>query len=98
MEMLRVLLSWAVCGLVVGFIPRLLVPRRHRLGLVWTMLLGICGAFVGGLIYWAINGAPGEPFSFSGNAWRGWIFSILGAVLVLLLWSSWGRRTRRGWW
>jgi uncharacterized membrane protein YeaQ/YmgE (transglycosylase-associated protein family) len=97
MEMLRVILSWALCGLIVGFVARLLVPGRHALGLLRTILLGILGAFVGGLIYWAINRSPGDPFSFSGNAWQGWLFSILGAVLLLVLFSWWGRRSR-SWW
>ena len=98
MHMLGVILSWALCGLVVGFVARLLVPGRHRLGLLWTILLGVAGAFVGGAIHWAIFGEPGEPFSFSGNAWAGWLFSILGAVVVLLLYTWWERSSRRSWW
>jgi uncharacterized membrane protein YeaQ/YmgE (transglycosylase-associated protein family) len=98
METLRLLLSWALCGLVVGLIARLLVPGRHPLGLMWTILLGVIGAFLGGLIHWAVNRAPGEPFSFSGNAWQGWLFSILGAVILLLLYGWWGRGSRRSWW
>lgn len=100
METVRVMLSWALCGLIVGLIARLLVPGRQPIGILRTMLLGIVGAFVGGLIYWAINRHPGEPFSFSGNAWQGWLFSILGAVLVLLLYTWWARRNSwwRRWW
>jgi uncharacterized membrane protein YeaQ/YmgE (transglycosylase-associated protein family) len=99
METLRVVLSWALCGLIVGLIARLLVPGRHPLGILRTILLGILGAFVGGLIYWAIYRSSGDPFSFAGNAWHGWIFSILGAVLLLVLFT-WGQRwrARRGWW
>ncbi len=81
--MLGVLLSWAVCGLVVGLIARLIVPGRHPLGILGTMLLGIVGAVVGGFLAWLFKGSPGEPFSFSGDAWHGWILSIIGAILVL---------------
>jgi uncharacterized membrane protein YeaQ/YmgE (transglycosylase-associated protein family) len=84
-----VILSWALCGLVIGLIARLLVPGRHPLGLVGTALLGVIGAFVGGLLYWAINRNPGEPFSFSADAWHGWIFSSIGAVIVLVLYGWW---------
>jgi uncharacterized membrane protein YeaQ/YmgE (transglycosylase-associated protein family) len=97
MHTLGVILSWALCGLVVGFIARLLVPGRHRLGLLWTILLGVIGAFVGGAVHWAIYREPGEPFSFSGNAWQGWLFSILGAVIVLLVYTWWERGSRRSW-
>jgi uncharacterized membrane protein YeaQ/YmgE (transglycosylase-associated protein family) len=86
-------LSWALCGLIVGLIARVLVPGRPPRGILRTLLLGILGAFVGGLLYWAIDHSPGDPFSFSGNAWHGWLFSILGAVLLLVL-CTWGQRGR----
>jgi uncharacterized membrane protein YeaQ/YmgE (transglycosylase-associated protein family) len=65
---------------------------------VRTIVVGVVGAFVGGAIYWAINRHSGDPFSSSENAWHGWLFSILGAVLVLWLYLWRGKRSRRGWW
>ena len=97
METIRLILSWALCGLIVGFIARLLVPGRHRLGLLLTILLGIAGAFLGGVIYWVWKRRPGDPFSFSENAWHGWLLSILGAVIVLLIYTFIARR-RSSWW
>jgi uncharacterized membrane protein YeaQ/YmgE (transglycosylase-associated protein family) len=93
---LGVVLSWALCGLIVGFIARLLVPGRHPLGFLRTLLLGVVGAFVGGALYWAINGSPGEPFSFSANVWHGWLFSILGGIIVLFLYGWW-QKSRASW-
>jgi uncharacterized membrane protein YeaQ/YmgE (transglycosylase-associated protein family) len=99
METLRLVLSWALCGLVVGVIARLLVPGRHALGILRTILLGILGAFLGGLIYWVIYRTPGDPFSFQGNAWHGWLLSILGAVILLAVFTWWQRgAVRRRWW
>jgi uncharacterized membrane protein YeaQ/YmgE (transglycosylase-associated protein family) len=89
------LLSWMVCGLVVGLIARLLVPGRQNMGLLLTMVLGIVGAVVGGFLYSLIQGAPSEPFSLSGNAWPGWIVAILGAALVL--WAYVSLSPRRKW-
>lgn len=77
------LLSWMLCGLIVGLIARALLPGQQRMGLLLTMVLGIVGAVVGGFLYSLVRGAPSEPFSLSGNAWHGWIVAVLGALLVL---------------
>lgn len=91
-----VLLSWMLCGLIVGLIARLLIPGTQNMSLLLTMVLGIVGAIVGGFLYSLIQGgAPSEPFSLSGNAWHGWIVAILGGMLVL--WS-YGRLYPRKWW
>jgi uncharacterized membrane protein YeaQ/YmgE (transglycosylase-associated protein family) len=87
-----VILSWALCGLVIGFIARLFLPGRVH-GIFRTMLLGVVGAFAGGMLYWVINRSLGEPFSFSANAWHGWIFSIIGAIIVLLLYGWINKRS-----
>ena len=94
---LRFILGWVACGLLVGLIARLLVPGRHPLGILRTVLLGILGAVVGGLIYWAVAGEPGRPFSLEGDAWHGWLVSIVGAVVVLWFFAAW-QRSRRPWW
>jgi uncharacterized membrane protein YeaQ/YmgE (transglycosylase-associated protein family) len=82
------LLSWMVCGLIVGLIARALLPGRQSMGLLMTMVLGIIGAVVGGFLYSLVQGAPSEPFSLSGNAWHGWIVAIIGAVVVLWAYVS----------
>ncbi len=96
MDMVALILSWALCGLVIGLIARLLVPGQQPLGILRTIVLGVVGAFLGGLLFWAINRSPGEPFSFQANAWHGWISSIIGAVIVLVVYSWWQPR-RTGW-
>ena len=88
------LVSWMICGLIVGLIARLLVPGRQSMGLLLTMVLGIVGAIVGGFLYSTFQGVPSEPFSFSGNAWQGWVVAILGGVVVLLIYGMLsGRRS-----
>lgn len=69
-------------GLVVGVIARLLLPGREALpdgilGWLLTALLGVAGAFVGAFIaksLWA-----GENYVV------GWVMSILGAILLLVI-------------
>jgi len=79
------ILAWILFGLVVGFIAKLLTPGRDPGGFIVTMLLGIAGALVGGLI--------GRSMGFYGpNESAGWLMSILGAVILLLLYRMAFRR------
>jgi uncharacterized membrane protein YeaQ/YmgE (transglycosylase-associated protein family) len=40
--------AWAVWGLFVGAVARLLLPGRQRVGIVLTIVLGVIGSLVGG--------------------------------------------------
>jgi uncharacterized membrane protein YeaQ/YmgE (transglycosylase-associated protein family) len=77
-----------LCGLIVGLIARILFPGRLTMSLLMTMVLGIVGAVVGGFLYGLVKGVPGDPWSLSGNAWQGWLVSIIGAVVVLWAYVS----------
>jgi uncharacterized membrane protein YeaQ/YmgE (transglycosylase-associated protein family) len=92
---LEVILSWMLCGLIVGLIARALFPGTQNMSLLLTMVLGIAGAFVGGYLYSLVKGVPSEPLSLAGDAWHGWVVSIIGAVLVLWVYLS---LYPRRWW
>src|SRR5207248_11477228 len=74
------ILGWIVFGLIAGAIARLLMPGRQPMGIILTIVLGIVGSFVGGVIGNAFHGVP-----FAEPAPSGWIGSILGAFLILLV-------------
>jgi uncharacterized membrane protein YeaQ/YmgE (transglycosylase-associated protein family) len=52
---LGLILGYILTGLIVGALGRLVVPGRNPIGLLMTILLGIVGAVVGGLIAHAIG-------------------------------------------
>ena len=79
METIGTMISWAVFGLVVGLIARMLYPGRQPMGYIATMILGIVGSLVGGFIAYLFGFRPDEG-AFSGS---GWIMSIVGALLVV---------------
>lgn len=81
------IVGWILCGLIVGLLARFLVPGQQSMGVIQTSILGIVGALVGGYLYALWQGEPTEPFSLTGNNWYGWGVSILGATLVVWLWS-----------
>jgi uncharacterized membrane protein YeaQ/YmgE (transglycosylase-associated protein family) len=68
-----------IVGLIVGAIAKLLMPGRDPGGIIITMLLGVAGSFVAGLLGRAV-GLYRDPASGPGI-----IASILGAMLLLLI-------------
>jgi uncharacterized membrane protein YeaQ/YmgE (transglycosylase-associated protein family) len=72
------ILAWILFGLVVGIIAKLLMPGRDPGGFIVTILLGIAGAVLGGFV--------GRAMGFYGpDDAAGWIMSILGAMLLLIV-------------
>ncbi|HUF04200.1 MAG TPA: GlsB/YeaQ/YmgE family stress response membrane protein [Aridibacter sp.] len=71
-----------IAGLIIGLIARLILPGKEpiaegALGWLITALVGMGGALLGGFIarmLWA-----GDDYTV------GWIMSIVGAVLLLLI-------------
>jgi len=80
MDILWMIISWSIFGLIVGAIARLLVPGRQSMSIVATILLGIIGSFIGGFLGSLLFG--GE-ITLRNPA--GWIGGIVGAVIALLL-------------
>jgi uncharacterized membrane protein YeaQ/YmgE (transglycosylase-associated protein family) len=71
---LTLIIVLAIEGLVVGALARLALPGPDPMGIFATILLGLGGSFLGGLI--------------AGLVWHryaGFGFSLLGAILLLYL-------------
>ena len=81
------ILAWLVIGLVAGALARLLVPGRDPMGLVATLVLGLVGSVVGGLLARAL---------FDDTDGVGLFGATAGAVVVLLLWNKFAAGRRRG--
>lgn len=81
------LIAFLIIGLVAGLIARALMPGNQSMGLLATMLLGIVGSFVGGLLSSLIS-TNGNWLSLHPT---GLIFSTIGALLVLALVGFAGR-------
>lgn len=76
------ILGTIIVGLIVGVLARFLLPGKEAFpagltGILLTIVLGIAGAFVGTFIGAALWGGA--------NYAAGWIMSIAGAILLLLL-------------
>ena len=86
MSTLSAIIGWIVFGVIVGAIARLVMPGRHHFGIVMTIILGIVGSFVGGMIAWLFTGGPDRAYSPAG-----WILSIIGAIIVLWIGARFSR-------
>ena len=80
------ILSWIFFGLVVGALAKLLMPGKDPGGFIVTILLGIAGALVGGLL--------GRAMGFYGpDQAAGYVISIVGAIILLALYRMVARRS-----
>jgi uncharacterized membrane protein YeaQ/YmgE (transglycosylase-associated protein family) len=76
--MLVQILLTLVVGFVVGVIARFVMPGAQPMGWIATTLLGIGGAFVGGL------GGQAIGLYKVGEA-GGWIGAVVGALILLVI-------------
>lgn len=74
------LIGFIVFGLVVGVLARLLVPGRQRLSFGMTLLLGLFGSVVGGLVANALG--TGDLFELNVI---GSIVAIAAAVALIVV-------------
>lgn len=81
-------LYWILLGLIAGALAKFLVPGRDPSGCIFTVLLGILGAFVGGMIGTAVGWGRVDQGRFD---LRSIAIATAGAIVVLLL----GRLVRR---
>ena len=87
--MIGLILTILIVGAIAGFVARLLVPGRQDLSVVATIVLGIVGSFVGGLLGYLLFGKDSAEGFLQPS---GIIGSIIGAVIALLVWVATQRR------
>ena len=72
------MIGFLIAGLVIGLLARLLLPGRQKIGLLWTLALGVIGSVIGGTIANALD---------TGDIWElnvlGFIVAVIAAVLLI---------------
>lgn len=91
--MIGSIIAWIVLGIIAGAIAKLIMPGKQGGGIVITMILGIIGAFVGGLIATVIPGLhqAGSTLSIGSI-----VLAIIGALVVLFIYGLVTKNSRRG--
>jgi uncharacterized membrane protein YeaQ/YmgE (transglycosylase-associated protein family) len=72
------ILGLILIGLIIGALARLLLPGRQKIGIALTLLLGVLGALIGGVV---------ASYLGTGNIWElnvvGFIVAVLASVALL---------------
>lgn len=71
------MIGYAIFGLVAGALARLLHPGKDPMNWIWTMVLGVAGATVGGWIGGRLLGMNTE------SGLMAWLSAVGGAILLL---------------
>ena len=80
------LLGWLIFGGIAGWLASVLTGRNQRQGCLMNMIVGIVGAYIGGLVYNLVSG-QGFQFgtSFSPTHLIGFVVAVGGAVILLII-------------
>ena len=73
------LILWLVIGGVIGWLASMIMRTDAQQGIILNIVVGIVGAFIGGMIFAGgnINNAPLTLYSF--------LVSLLGAIILLAI-------------
>ncbi|MGI8440374.1 MAG: GlsB/YeaQ/YmgE family stress response membrane protein [Thermoleophilaceae bacterium] len=72
------MIGFIVFGLIIGLLARFLLPGKQKIGLLWTLLLGLIGSVIGGTIANAL--AAGSIFELN---FIGVIAAVVTSVVLL---------------
>lgn len=72
------MIGFIIAGLVIGALARLIKPGKQNLGLVATLLLGLAGSVIGGVIASLLG--TGDIFELN---ILGFIVAVIAAILLI---------------
>lgn len=84
------MIGFIVFGLVVGMLARLLVPGRQELSVGMTVVLGVIGSVVGGVVANALGTGDVFELNFIGS-----VVAIVAAVALIVMGERVGAIRRR---
>ena len=89
------LLVWIILGFLAGFVAKAIMPGPDAGGFILTTILGIVGAIVGGAIGTLVGYGPVSNFHNIGGSIPSFLFSVIGAIVVLAIYRLASGRSLR---
>ena len=74
------ILGLLIVGIIIGLLARAILPGKQKIGLVWTLVLGVAGAIIGGLIASQLAAGSVTELNFVG-----FIAAVISAVVLLAI-------------
>ncbi len=90
------LIIWIVLGFLAGYLAKAIMPGADGGGFILTTILGIVGAVVGGFIGSLVGYPMVSSFDNIGGSIPSFIFSIIGAIVVLAIYRLATGRSIKG--
>ena len=72
------MIGFIVAGLVIGALARLIKPGKQNLSILWTLLLGLAGSVIGGVIADLLG--TGDIFELN---FLGFVVAVIASVLLI---------------
>jgi uncharacterized membrane protein YeaQ/YmgE (transglycosylase-associated protein family) len=72
------MIGFIVAGLIIGALARLLLPGKQKIGLLWTLALGLAGSVIGGTIANLID--TGDVFELN---FIGFVVAVISSIGLL---------------
>jgi uncharacterized membrane protein YeaQ/YmgE (transglycosylase-associated protein family) len=72
------MIGFIVAGLIIGALARLLLPGKQKIGLLWTLALGLAGSVIGGTIANLLDTGDGFELNFIG-----FVAAVVASVTLL---------------
>ena len=82
------ILTWILVGLVAGLLAKIAMPGPDPGGIILTVIIGIVGAIIGGLVVHQLLGGPGV----TGFNLPSILVATLGSIILLALYRFVTRR------
>lgn len=75
--------TWIIFGLITGVLAKFIFPGKENMGWLWTIILGIVGAYIGGFIGKLLGFGDITGFNF-----KSMLLAIVGGLIILFIYGK----------